>query len=231
MQLLRGTAFLVLVALLFTAIQGQPVQQVMALQPISETIIVVDPGHGGVDPGCMGHGVKEKDVVLKIAHKLVTQIEACGGTAIMTRTEDVELCSKTPQITWKTRWRKDLETRVQIAERNSADVLVSIHANSIGSAAWRGAQVFYQKGESDSEQLAESIQESLNQVLGNTTRSTVASDYYLLRNASMAGVIVEVGFLSNPQEARNLASPRYQEKAAWAILQGLLRYLGDRKID
>lgn len=224
----KSLLFVGLVCVLFVTDGGgcltHPSDTAMAPMPNRFTV-VIDPGHGGVDSGCVANGVAEKDVVLPIALKLANLLRAHGIEVIKTRATDIELHAKTSDITWRKRWQLDLQKRVEISEAAQPDVLVSIHANSINSRQWRGAQAFYQRGDEDGKALASSIQESLRSVLKNTDRTVNQGDYYVLRHSTVPATIVEVGFLSNPQEAQALTTAKYQEQVAWAIFQGIVKYL------
>ena len=120
--------------------------------------------------------------------------------------------------------------RVEKARLLGGNILLSIHMNAHLSPKWYGAQVFYHKNSKDGEKLAELIQEELVRILDkdNKRQAKKASNYYILEKSNEIGiiaVIIEVGFLSNPQEEHRLSDDKYQEKAAWAIFTGLMRYL------
>lgn len=203
----------------------------MALPPVSYPVIVIDPGHGGVDPGAIGpSSILEKDINLQTALKLYTLIEEWGGTAVLTRDEDVGLYRDDPNTTLRKKKQEDLINRVEKARLLGGNILLSIHMNAHLSPKWYGAQVFYHKNSKDGEKLAELIQEELVRILDkdNKRQAKKASNYYILEKSNEIGiiaVIIEVGFLSNPQEEHRLSDDKYQEKAAWAIFTGLMRYL------
>lgn len=209
-------------ALLFTWHQVLPPRHVPveAVLPLTGLIIAVDPGHGGYDPGSTSNGVLEKDVVLEIALYLRDYLQQGGARIILTREEDKDFL----EATAGPKKRLDFSNRLQIVEDAAADLLISLHANCIASPRWRGSQVFYQKGCDEGQGLAECIQLELSRVLENTDRLAQSGNYYLLRESSMCGVVVEVGFLSNPQEAALLQKADYQKKVAWAIYLGIVAY-------
>lgn len=187
-----------------------------AVQALSWSVagktIVVDPGHGGSDPGCVGSsGVLEKDINLEVARRLAFYLTQAGATAILTRDGDYELSD-------------DLEERVLAVRKHSADIFVSIHANSIASPRWWGAQAFYHPSDKEGQRLAALIQEELLKGLGESYRWIRHEDFYVLRNAGVPAVMVEVGFLSNPREERMLSHSSYQGKVAWCIYAGIVRY-------
>ncbi|MGB9780747.1 MAG: N-acetylmuramoyl-L-alanine amidase CwlD [Caldanaerobacter sp.] len=186
--------------------------------PIMNKIIVIDAGHGGHDPGKPGkYGKNEDDLNLEIAQKLKELIEHTGGIVIMTR-EDDSLSDSSLS--------KDLKNRVLKANQLEGDVLISIHQNSFPQPKYKGAQVFYQQNSEKGKLLAESIQEELKRTLdpNNDRMAKSSNSYYILRNAKMPAVIVECGFMSNPEEERLLNDPNYQYKIAWAIYKGIINY-------
>lgn len=221
---LLGCLFLLLGAVVFFLWCSQPgdrVSPVQAVLPLSGRIICLDPGHGGYDPGTIRNKVQEKDVVLEIALCLRDYLQQGGAWVDITREEDEDFL----EITAGPKKRLDMEHRRQVIEEGGAELLISIHANDISSSIWRGAQVFYQKGSEEGKLLASAIQDELTRILQNTDRQVKGGDYYILRETSMTGVIVEAGFLSNPEEAELLSRPDYQKKISWAIYLGIIRYL------
>ncbi len=183
-------------------------------------VIAIDPGHGGYDPGAFNYGAIEKDVNLAVSIMLRDYLQQGGATVIMTREKDMDLleASKGPKK------RQDMKNRLGIIEKSQADLFVSIHSNAIASSVWSGAQTFYQEGDEEGMRLAGLIQEELISVLQNTNRSISTAEYYLLENLYIPGVVVEVGFLSNPEEAVLLQDPEYQKKISWAIYGGIIKY-------
>ncbi|RJX23270.1 MAG: N-acetylmuramoyl-L-alanine amidase CwlD [Dethiobacter sp.] len=191
------------------------------LLPLSGRVIGIDPGHGGYDPGAKRGGVQEKDVVLEISLFLREYLQQGGAWVVMTRDRDTDLL----EIMAGPKKRLDMQNRLQIVEEAGVELLVSIHTNSINSSRWRGAQVFYQEGHEEGKLLAAAIQDELRRVLKNTDRLAKGGNFFMLRESSMTGALVEVGFLSNPDEARLLTAPEYQKKIAWAIYLGIIKYL------
>jgi N-acetylmuramoyl-L-alanine amidase len=197
------------------------VMPAQAVLPLSGLVIAIDPGHGGYDPGSTSNGLLEKDVVLEIALYLRDYLQQGGARVIMTRDEDRDflITAAGPKK------RLDFSNRLKIVEDGGADFIVSIHANYIASPRWRGSQLFYQEGCSVGKKMAECIQAELTRVLKNTDRLARSGNYYMLREGSMPGVVVEVGFLSNPEEAALLGTASYQKKIAWAIYLGIIASL------
>nr|WP_314728320.1 N-acetylmuramoyl-L-alanine amidase CwlD [Bacillus sp. Marseille-Q3570] len=193
--------------------------------PLTGKIIVLDAGHGGVDGGAVGKGnVQEKDIALNISLKLRDYLQQAGALVIMTRETDRDLASDgTKRI--RNRKTEDLLKRTEIVNTSEADMFVSIHLNAIPSSRWYGAQVFYNPAIEENEKLAKLIQEQIRSNLENTTRKAKPiSTVYMVRKAEIPGSLVEVGFLSNPNERELLKSKLYQTKLAASIYQGILRY-------
>ena len=193
----------------------------------TEAVIVIDAGHGGVDPGKVGEsGILEKDINLSIAGKLRARLEQNGFRVVMTRETDAGLYSEAA----RNKKREDMEARVRVISEADPAFVVSIHQNSFPDASCKGAQLFYYKDSEDSKKLAEVLQKKLAEVLqdGNTRQAKANSDYYLLRKTACPVVIAECGFLSNAVEEALLASDEYQEKIAEALCLGILQYSSER---
>lgn len=191
---------------------------------ISGRLIVLDPGHGGLDPGAVAaDGTLEKDVVLHIAKHLQSLLNQAAVYTILTRDEDSSANLPLGRNFWSSK-RQDLIERAGMANRAQADLFISIHCNSFPQSIWSGAQTFYYPGQEESKKLAVAIQSELVRRLGPNRRQANAGDYRVLKEAKMPAVVVEVGFLSNPREARLLADPGYQKKLAEAIYWGIIRY-------
>ena len=182
-------------------------------------VIVVDCGHGGIDPGMIGiDGLKEKEFNLAIGMKLKKALEDYGYQVVMTRETDTGLYDEDSQ----NKKAQDMQKRILLIQKVDPVLTVSIHQNS-----YEGPQVFYYRDSAQGEALAKKIQEKLNENLeverpreikGNTT-------YYLLKRSPGVLNIVECGFLTNPEEAASLSSEEYQEKVAQAIADGVKEYI------
>ncbi len=187
-------------------------------------IVVVDAGHGGVDGGKVSvDGYLEKDINLAISLYLKEYLEAADVNVVLTRTDGNGLYEESDE----NKKRADLNKRCSIIEMADADLVVSIHQNSYTDESVSGAQVFYYEGSEEGLYLAQCIQERFDFVLGDrNVRSVKAnSEYFLLKNVSVPIVIVECGFLSNPEEAKKLESEDYQKSVAFTIQMGVMEYL------
>ncbi|MBE3577503.1 MAG: N-acetylmuramoyl-L-alanine amidase [Limnochordales bacterium] len=188
---------------------------------LRQRTIAVDPGHGGPDPGAKRGGLVEKDVVLDIALRLERLLLQAGAEPLLTRRSDDEFTDG-ERISGNK--KKELSHRAEMANRINAQIFLSVHANAFPESKWHGAQVFYQRGSEEGRRLAEAIQAELVRMLPPNRRRALAGDFRVLRETKMPAVIVEVGFLSNPQEAARLADPNYRQRLAEAIFSGLIRY-------
>ncbi|MEW6399725.1 MAG: N-acetylmuramoyl-L-alanine amidase [Bacillota bacterium] len=190
-------------------------------------VVVIDPGHGGPDPGAVGpRGELEKDVVLEISRHLARYLTAAGVRALLTRDRDEDLSGLPPEVPDVK--AIDLRRRAEIARGARADLFLCIHANATPSPHWRGAQTFYRPNHPDSARLARCIQRELVRVTRRTDRVALPGPkQYVLDNVTMPAVTVEVGFMSNPDEARLLTDPDYQKLVAWAIFLGTARYFAE----
>ncbi len=195
--------------------------------PLGGKKIVIDPGHGGVDSGANDNGFKEKDVNLQIALELRNILTLAGAEVVMTRTDDTDVTEKgDPGLR---RYQRDLDGRVNVMNENKADLFISLHVNSCqGANRTRGGFVFYRKGSSDGELLAECIQERVNGYVKRFTSDgelgqhhSRPANYYLLKNAGVPAALVEMGFMTHREERRLLMDPAYQRGLAQVVAAGV----------
>lgn len=197
-------------------------KQVVALHR-NKTTIVIDVGHGGSDPGKVGiQGIKEKDVNLAIARYLKDYLIAEDYTVYMTRETDQGLCDESVS----NKKKSDLSNRIQFVQKKNASCMISIHQNSYPDTIQHGAQTFYYEGREEDKNFAQYVQDSLLTFDPSNTRQIKSStSYYILKNAQVPSILIECGFLSNPEETANLTDPNYQKQIAYAIAIGTCRYL------
>ncbi|MBS4206283.1 N-acetylmuramoyl-L-alanine amidase CwlD [Lederbergia citrea] len=197
--------------------------------PLTGKIIYLDPGHGGPDGGAGNKDALEKDIALKVAHKLRDYLQEQGALVLMTRETDKDLADSDIRG-YSRRKTDDLKRRLKIVNESDADLFLSIHLNSIPSPRWRGAQTFFNPQLADNKRVAKFIQEELVLTLENTDREAkIIQNVYLLKHAKKPGALVEIGFLSNPSERNELKKDEYQEKVAASIYKGILRYFTEEK--
>ena len=174
-----------------------------------EVLVMIDPGHGGRDPGAVGNGLQEKEINLFISRRLQRTLEQRGYRVAMTRSSDFEL---------------DLQPRVDIAERANATVFVSIHANAISLSRpeVNGLETYYY---SSGRNLARAIHSSVLRSTNLRDRGVRQARFYVLRNTSMPAVLVETGFITGREDSARLRSNAAREQIADAIAQGIIDYL------
>ncbi len=177
-------------------------------------VVVIDPGHGGRDPGAVGiGGMQEADIVLDISQQVTNLLEAQGVQARLTRTQDVEI---------------DLAPRVNLANGINADLFVSIHANAISMSRpdVNGLETYYL---GSGLELANTIHRSILQAIPEMNdRRVRRANFYVLRNTRMPAVLVETGFVTGAEDARRLQDPAFRSRMAAAIARGILQYLQQR---
>lgn len=187
--------------------------------------VAIDAGHGGDDPGKVGvNNALEKDINLEIAKRVKKLLEKKGVNVIMTREEDRSLGDGTKG----SQKVQDMRERVKLINNNKPELTVSIHQNSFHEADVHGAQVFYFKHSTEGEKDANIMQEILRTVdKGNTKQPKADDTYYLLKKTETPIIIIECGFLSNPEEAEKLTTKEYQKEMAQAITDGIIACLED----
>ncbi|UHA71738.1 N-acetylmuramoyl-L-alanine amidase CwlD [Paenibacillus sp. 481] len=200
--------------------------------PLSGTTIAIDAGHGGPDGGAVNRiGAIEKDINLAISLHVRDYLQQAGAIVVMTREGDYDLAQPDTKG-YARRKAEDLKTRVHTIQSTKANLLVSIHMNSIASKRWSGAQTFYTKQNEDSERLAKLVQAEMQRNLQNTDRVSKPIDrkLYLMNSITIPAALIEVGFLSHAGEGRLLADAKYQHKVAASIYKGILRYMAGEKL-
>lgn len=198
--------------------------------PIKNMVVIIDPGHGGIDGGAVGKtGTIEDNINLAIAIKLRRLIEQAGGVALMIREDDTGLYAEGQRI--RDKKNEDLRNRFKQLNNSDADIFISIHLNSFPQSQYYGSQTFYKTGDENSKKLAEYIQAELLTIMdrGNKREAKPKKDLYLFKGNTTPGVLVECGFLSNHEEEQLLKQDHYQEKLAWCMFSGLVRYFETEK--
>lgn len=214
---------ILMVSMFVLAREGAVYVTSLQVENKSRACVVIDAGHGGSDPGKVGiNNQLEKEINLKIAEILKDFLQAEGIEVVMTRESDAGLYDEGAS----NKKVQDMKRRLEIIEKADPVIVVSIHQNSYHEEYVKGAQVFYYTTSESSRQLAEVIQEQLRSLDPDNRREAKGNDsYFLLKKTSKPIVIVECGFLSNRGEAEKLSSALFQEKMAWNIHMGIMKYL------
>ncbi len=196
--------------------------------PVSGKVVVLDAGHGGEDGGAVGSsGTVEKDVNLSVMLLLQELLEQNGCTVITTRTQDISIHSSGEEKAGN-RKISDLDNRKKIPQEYGADIFVSVHMNTFPDGKYSGAQVFYAEEAPGSKELAESIRQELKTYANSTNEREIKpaeGNIYILSDAKIPSVVVECGFLSNAEEEEKLKTAQYQQKLAFSIYCGIIKYL------
>ena len=201
-------------------------EQEKALPEWNGEVIAIDPGHGGSDPGKIGvNDVEEKEINLAIAKVLQQKFLDAGYHVVMTR-EDDRVLEEGEEFDEESGKAADMRKRVDIINASKAKVMVSIHQNSFEMPEIKGPQVFYYETSQQGLKLAETIQNQLDTELAveHPRPITPNNNYYLLHKSEPASVIVECGFLSNPEEGVKLCDPEYQAQLADIIFRAVDSY-------
>lgn len=169
-------------------------------------LICVDAGHGGKDAGAVNGGKYEKAVALATAKILKSELEKNGFKVVLTRDSDIFL---------------ELSERCQISNRANADLFISIHCNSAENKSAEGVETWFCKGSTKGEKVAEIVQSDLIEATGAKNRGRKAGTFYVLKNTKAPAILVEMGFISNPEESIKLFKTYYQTAVAKAIAKGV----------
>lgn len=189
---------------------AEPDKPMLVAAP-KNNLIIIDAGHGGFDPGAIGHsGLQEKEANLAIAKELAEILENKGQKTLLTRNSDKFI---------------SLQKRVSIANEAGAELFVSIHANSINNKTAGGVETYYNGSNNNSRLFAEKIHDKLYRSLGIFDRGIKKDNFYVIKYTKMPSVLIETAFLSNPEEEKLLKSSEFRSKAAALIADGIIDYL------
>ena len=194
--------------------------------PVSGKTVVLDAGHGTPDEGAESkEGITEAQTNLQITLKLQKLLEQSGCNVILTRSDENAIYDLDKK-TLREKKISDIKNRVKIGNETSADIFVSIHLNKIPQSKYYGWQCFYNTKNEKSIELAKGIQENLNNAIEkeNNRVAMKLDTVYIMKKVEIPISIVECGFLSNPEEEKQLLDDTYQEKLAWGIYNGIIEY-------
>lgn len=183
-------------------------------------VIYLDPGHGGIDPGAVYKEIYEADINLQIAQKTQRILEQKGAIVYLTRYGDYDL--SVPNTI--NRKRSDLSRRGNIINRSNCDLYLSIHLNAETSNTWKGAQMFYDNINTENEKIAKIFQETFKKNLKTNREYKQKESFYLTKRIERPGILIEAGFITNPNERYLLTTESYQQKIANTILEATIKY-------
>lgn len=182
-------------------------------------VIILDSGHGGVDAGATGNQIIEKDLNLILTRKLEKELVSRGATVYLTREDDKDLSTTTIN-----RKRSDLYNRAKYINKISPNMYISIHLNSVTNSSWRGLQVFYTTKNEENKLIAETITNHLKESISNVREIKKDNTYYMYKHITSPGVLIEAGFISNPNDSYLLLNKEYQDKLISSISDSIEIY-------
>ena len=198
-------------------------------EPASGKVIIIDAGHGKPDEGAeSSNGTTEAETNLKIALKVQNLLEENGSTVILTRSDENAIYDLDKE-TLRQKKVSDIRNRVKIGNNSSADIFVSIHLNKIPQQEYSGWQCFYNSKNEKSIVLAKKLQSNLNDAIQKENKRVAMklNSVYIMKHVEIPISIVECGFLSNPEEEKELLNDEYQNKLAWGIFNGIIKYFNE----
>lgn len=179
----------------------------------TNVVVMIDPGHGGDDPGTMNKNVYEKDITLKVALKVKEYLEECGITVMLTREDDMFI---------------NKYDRAELANEAEVDLFVSIHCNFLeNNPEISGVETYYIEGVESGEKLATALHESVLSVTGADDMYVRTEDFVVIKNTSMPASLIEIGYLSNAEDVVRLTTAAYQKQMAYGIAAGIIDYIND----
>jgi len=208
--------------LLFSLIVGILIVNIKASAtlPLAGKLIIIDPGHGGVDPGTIDGDVLEKGLNLEISLILEKILSEKGASVILTRYEDYDLSK--PNAIW--RKKSDFDNRIKMINESKADMYISIHMNHLPQEKYYGAQVFYLNENDANKNIAKKIQDVINIELNFDRESkAIPNETYMYPKLKIPGVLIECGFLSNDEEKIKLQKKEYQYELVRVIVEGVVK--------
>jgi N-acetylmuramoyl-L-alanine amidase len=190
-------------------------------------VVVIDAGHGGADPGCVGVGGElEKDINLAIALNLRDLLEFSGFAVVLTRDTDVSIHDEGVEGLRKQKL-SDMENRKKIITNHPDSIFVSIHQNQFTEPQYFGAQMFFSTVNRDNFKFAQIMQEKFRELHPENDREVklIDGELHLFKNTTQPALLIECGFLSNTDDAARLSDSEYQKKVAFTIYRGIIEFL------
>lgn len=182
-------------------------------------VFYIDPGHGGLDAGAISSKFFEKDMNLLLSQKLTKALISKGAIVYLTRNGDYDLSSSTIN-----RKRSDLYARVKLINNSNADMYISIHLNASPSSKWNGLQIFYSSVLKENKKLAETITNIMKENMQNIRDVKQENGYYMYSKIKVPGILVEAGFISNPNDNYKIRQVEYQDILINNIVIGIEKY-------
>lgn len=190
-----------------------------------DKVIYIDPGHGGIDSGTTYKKIYEKDINLLLSKKLAESLKGLGATVYLTRETDKDLALNNA----KNRKRSDLISRAYLINKTKPDMYLSIHVNYLANTKYKGLQIFYNNKNKENKVIAESLTKHMREKTYNVRDPKYNSTYYMYKNISEPGVLIEVGFLSNPDDRYRLTHEEYQDKLISQLTYSIESYFQEKR--
>ena len=188
--------------------------------PLISKVIYLDIGHGGPDSGAYYKGIKESDLNLQLGRRIMKSLKKEGATVYLTRYDDYDLSVNNAY----NRKRSDLSRRANIINKSGCDMFISVHLNASSDESWYGAQVYYDSINPENKKIASILQEELRRYLNTSRDYKENNTKYLQHRINRPGVLLEAGFLSNPNERYLLQRQSYQDKIAEVVRKSVIKY-------
>lgn len=189
--------------------------------PLFGRMIILDPGHGALDPGSLFQNKYEKDYNLDFANYLKKELETLGATVLLTRNADYDLSNPSSSK----RKKSDFNNRIKLINDNNPDLYISLHMNYLENQNYYGSQVFYHPINSQNKTIAEVLQKNLNEFFKlNRDFKKIGNDKYMFNKIKTRGVLIEYGFISSYKDRKNLENKTYKENLSKTIAKGIIEY-------
>lgn len=185
--------------------------------------IYIDPGHGGIDSGTTYKKIYEKDINLILSKKLAAKLTSLGATVYLTRETDKDLA-----LTKKNRKRSDLINRAYLINKTKPDIYISIHLNYLSNSKYKGLQIFYNNKNKENKEIAQLLTKFIKDKTSNVREPKYNNTYYMYRNITSPGVLIEVGFLSNSDDRYRLTHEEYQDKLISNLSYSIEKYFQEK---
>lgn len=186
--------------------------------------IYLDPGHGGIDAGTTYKKIYEKDINLTLCKKLKISLENLGAKVYLTRETDKDL-----SIRKQNRKRSDLISRAYLINKTKPDMYISIHVNYLSNTKYKGLQIFYNNKNKENEIIANMLTKYYHEKTWNVREPKHNNTYYMYKNITEPGVLIEVGFLSNPDDRYRLTHEEYQDTLVSNLTYSIEKYFREKR--
>lgn len=189
--------------------------------PLFGRFIILDPGHGGLDPGATFKDVYEKDYNMDFASTLKYVLEKNGASVILTRDGDYDLANSTSTH----RKKNDFDNRIKLINDANPDLYISLHMNYLNDSFYFGSQTFYSTTNEQNQILANTMQDNLNNFFSfNKEAKKISDSIYMYKNIEPPGVLIEYGFISNANDRKNLKQEKYRTDLSNVIVESIIEY-------